>query len=42
VLQQVAGGIVVLQRVVTEGIINTRKGEGCKGGNYKYKEGKGL
>jgi hypothetical protein len=30
------------EKVVTEGIINTRKGEGCKGGNYKYKEGRGL
>jgi hypothetical protein len=31
-----------LERVVKEGIINTRKGEGCKGGNYKYKERRGL
>jgi hypothetical protein len=27
-----------MERVVKEGIINTRNGEGCKGGNYKYKE----
>jgi hypothetical protein len=27
-----------MERVVKEGIINTRSGEGCKGGNYKYKE----